>query len=184
MSSSKMPVSMSSKLASISVLATLLAGVTGQGCGTQNSASDCEIYALPVQYSTVYFAPDDCLDISFYDAYSNGCTSGSSAEISLYSGTIASGGNFITDCGCLPLDGNTYNINCNGTARNSLPDGSFYFQVGGIAFDPFTVTHSQQTDTAPTPTSTVSPLRRRCMEHKLILAKYSRQLRTPPRPKS
>ncbi|KAI9660923.1 MAG: hypothetical protein M1821_009250 [Bathelium mastoideum] len=125
-----------------------------------NTNPNCAIGALPQDGSTVYYAPTDSGNIEIFAQAIGACDSGSSADVSFYSTyQDSSAGNFISDCGCLPLDGNPYVLDC-GVPKGSIPEGGYHFdiQVGsaGDALDRFNIVHHQDASTAAAPTSTVT----------------------------
>ncbi|KAI9696314.1 MAG: hypothetical protein M1820_008156 [Bogoriella megaspora] len=139
-------------------IALILSAVAAQG--QSNTNPNCAIRALPQDGSTVYYASTDSGNIEFFGQAIGACDAGSSADVSFYvTYQDSSAGNFITDCGSLPLDGNTYVLDC-GVPKGTIPEGSYHFdiQVGsaGDALDRFNIVHHQDTSTAAAPTSTVT----------------------------
>lgn len=96
-------------------------------CGAENTNPNCGVGAYPVDGGTVYYAPNDNSDIVLYAQAQGTCDSGTSGDVSLYSGAYP--GVFLTDCGCLPLNGNVYTVDCAGYPRNQLAAGVYNFQV-------------------------------------------------------
>lgn len=141
------------------LLAPLVPGVLGQNgnCGTANTNGNCQIVAgYPVPDSTVYYAPDDNDNIQFYAQAGTNCDSAALADVTFNTGSYP--GSLVVDCGCLPLDGNPHTLDC-GIPRIDQPDGTYNFQVylgPELAYDIFTITHSQVTSTAATPTITAT----------------------------
>lgn len=122
------------------------------------TGTTCQVGALPVASSTVYYAPDDNHDVQLYGTSFSACGApGSTYAISFYSGSFPSG-TFLANCGCLPLDGNVYYQDCGGLTRSSLPDGPYYFSLGsGSPFhDPFKIVHEQVSVTASAATTVVT----------------------------
>ncbi|KAF2151551.1 hypothetical protein K461DRAFT_279055 [Myriangium duriaei CBS 260.36] len=137
--------------------AWLISAVSAQ---VQNSNPNCAIGALPQDGATVYYAPTDSGNIEIFAQAIGQCDSGSSADVSFYATyQDSSAGNFISDCGSLPLDGNPYVLDC-GIPKGSIPEGSYHFdiQIGaaGDALDRFNIVHHQATSTAAASTSTVT----------------------------
>lgn len=130
-------------------------------CGPTNTNDNCQLGAYPQDGTTVYYAPNDQSDIKLYAQAYGSCDAGSQADVSFYE-TFGdnSNANLLADCGCLPLDGNIYTVDCAGMPRNLEPEGSYHFVINAradaIAEVRFSITHTQQTSTAATPTSTVT----------------------------
>lgn len=97
----------------------------------QNTNDNCQIGALPDDTGTYYYASDDTLNFQLIGEALGTCDSGSSADVSLYYGfNDDNGGTLVADCGCLPLDGSIYTIECPNTPRNTYPEGGYHFVIG------------------------------------------------------
>jgi hypothetical protein len=127
--------------------------VTAQ-CVT-NTNPNCYIGALPQDTYTVYYDPNDNGDIELFAQGLGTCDAGSSALVIFQDSAY----NAIATCGCLPLDGSTYVLDCPGVNKGTIAHGAYQFEVDlgpNYALDRFTITHTQQTATAATPTTYVT----------------------------
>lgn len=140
----------------------LSAAVTAAAQCTQplNQNPDCIVYVSPLPFSTVYYAPSDTGDIEMRGYARGTCDAGSATPISFYSGSDYYAGSLIANCGCLPLDGEVYFVDCPGVDKGTIAEGDYHFNIdlgpNNPRYDPFTITHTQSTATAATPTSTAT----------------------------
>lgn len=132
-----------------------------QAPGPLNTNNKCEISDQLAQNdeegATFYYAATDLDDVGIYVKSLGTCDAGSYARVSITTpeGTDA--------CGYVALDGNNNLVSCPNLPRGTV-DSNYQFEID-YNFDPvveflfygtFAVTHVQQTNFAPTPTSTVT----------------------------
>lgn len=137
------------------------AGAAAQTCAESNSnaPNNCGLGALPQDGTTVYYAPTDSGNIEIFAQSDGACASGSQATVTFYTGFDLGSGTQLASCGCLPLDGSTYVLDC-GIPKATIPEGGYHFviEVNGAytGYVRFNIVHEQQTVTAATPTSTAT----------------------------
>ena len=145
----------------LAILSLLAVGVFAQTC-SQSESNDhtlCQPASLPGDTSTLYFSPTESGDIELFGAGYGTCVAGSYATVTFYSGYDYGTGSLLANCGCLPLDGSAYVLDC-GIDKATIPEGGYHFvitvnsQYAGVAR--FNVVHTQKTVTAATPTSTAT----------------------------
>ena len=152
------------------LLSSYLAAVQAQAPGPANTNPNCQIASDAGEGQTYYYAPSDTDDVGAYFESEGPCDAGSYAQIQLVtpsSGTI--------QCGYIPLDGSTNLVYCAGFPRGSVPAGSYEFQILAdpgyqYFYNDFTITHTQETDTAATPTQTVTVTPSKYSYHMLNVA--------------
>ena len=129
--------------------------VGAQAPGPSNTNPDCDVGGRIDIGATYYYAAADAADVGVYLSSTGMCDEGSYAEVQL----LTSSGN-IVPCGYLSLDANEHLISCQDQPRGAAVAGNYEFQVliqpGAYAYADFSITHSQETETAATPTQTVT----------------------------
>jgi len=136
-----------------------LASVAQAQTYPENTQTGCGIYSdipYPDPGPPVYYSSADTDDIGFQFS-SVGCTPGSYGHV-----TLTAPDQTVYDCGYIPLNTNTYQLaDCTNFPRGTAPEGSYVAHLSvGSAFYPldysFSLTHTQVTSTAATPTSTIT----------------------------
>lgn len=132
-----------------------VAVIQAQAPGPRNQNLGCSIQGYFTADETYYYSPADTDDFGIYAQSAGTCDPGSFARVELVNYNF----DFI-ECGYLPLDGSLQLISCPDYPRGPSLVGRYRFRFYALpaqyAAVPFTIVHSQTTETAPAPTQTIT----------------------------